>query len=332
MAGVSGGGTLPRLALARVSGKPYTVTEYNHPAPNTYSSEAFLLLAAYAALQDWDGIFAFDYSGFAQNWDARKITGFFAIDQHPTKLVTLPAVAALFRRADVRSPGDPLTVNIPLEAMLKQLSGPRPWISADQFGVPLQTAFQRPVAVETGEAPLPAPSAAAPWPPVVASATGELTWSSAPQDQVVTVNTPRSKAVIGSTGRGSFPLGDVLVTAGATRQHWMALTLTVLEGQDFATARRLLVTATGYVENTDMGWKNAEKSTVGPDWGQAPSLVEGVAATVELPLPADRVHAWALDERGQHREDIPVGRGAQGHAVLRLGPEHQTLWYEVTSP
>jgi hypothetical protein len=34
------GGTLSGLALQRVAGKPFTVTQYNHAAPNTYSSEA----------------------------------------------------------------------------------------------------------------------------------------------------------------------------------------------------------------------------------------------------------------------------------------------------
>ena len=61
MAGAPDGGTL-RMLLTRAAGKPLVCTEYNHPAPNTYSSEAFLLLGAYAALHDLDGIFAFAYS------------------------------------------------------------------------------------------------------------------------------------------------------------------------------------------------------------------------------------------------------------------------------
>ena len=59
MAGAPDGGTLPGLAAQRVAGKPFLCTEYNHPAPNTYSAETFPLLCAFAALQDWDGVFAF---------------------------------------------------------------------------------------------------------------------------------------------------------------------------------------------------------------------------------------------------------------------------------
>ena len=51
------GGGVAGLALQRVAGKPHLCTEYNHSAQNTYSSEAPLLLAAVAALQDSDGLF-----------------------------------------------------------------------------------------------------------------------------------------------------------------------------------------------------------------------------------------------------------------------------------
>jgi len=96
------GGTLSNLALHRVLGKPHSVTEYNHPAPNTYSSEAFLLLSAYAALQDWDAIYRVCLVapprrlGHANTSPASS-----DIDQHPAKLVTLPAAVAMFMRGDV---------------------------------------------------------------------------------------------------------------------------------------------------------------------------------------------------------------------------------------
>src|SRR5262249_5209913 len=75
------GGTLPGLALRRVLGKPHCVSEYNHAAPNTFGSEGFLLLAAYAALQDWDAVYAFAYS-HSNDWDARRITRFFDVNPH----------------------------------------------------------------------------------------------------------------------------------------------------------------------------------------------------------------------------------------------------------
>ena len=93
--------------------------------------------------------------------------------------------------------------------------------------------------------------------------------------------------------------------------------------QRFDSAKHILITATGDIANTDMGWKNAEKTTVGRDWGKAPVLVEGPAAKIELPG-GGKFKAWALDERGQRSEEIPVVDGK-----LEIGPQFKTLWYEV---
>ena len=65
----SDGGIISQMGAQRVAGKPFICTSYNTPAPNTYSSETFLLLGAYAALQDWDAIFA---SGYATSLDSMK--------------------------------------------------------------------------------------------------------------------------------------------------------------------------------------------------------------------------------------------------------------------
>jgi hypothetical protein len=85
----------------------------------------------------------------------------------------------------------------------------------------------------------------------------------------------------------------------------------------FGTPKHLLLTATGDVENTAMGWKNAEKSTVGRDWGKAPVLVEGPAAKIEIPGEG-KLKAWVLDERGQRREEIPMEGG-----TLEIGPKYK---------
>ena len=92
----------------------------------------------------------------------------------------------------------------------------------------------------------------------------------------------------------------------------------------------VLVTASGFCQNTHMGWKNAEKTTVGRDWGEAPTLVEGIPTRLTLPAAAERVEAWALDERGHRAARVPVEATEKGRAALTLGPAWRTLWYEVT--
>jgi hypothetical protein len=328
MAGVAGGGTLAELALSRVSGKPFLVTEYNHPAPNTHNSEAFLLAAAYAGLQDWDGFFSFAYAGSRAEWSAQRILGYFDVEHHPTQMATMPAAAALFLRGDLAAPAQRETVSTTVAALADLARTAGSWANGGNLGLSRAAALQHPVALRLdGGVAEKAPEL----PPAgdrLGSADGQWRWDSTPGQERVLIDTPRSKALIGSTLGGPFRLGDVTLAPGKNLQDWAAITLTAMDGADFAAPGRILVTATGYAENTAMGWKNEAKSTVGRDWGVAPTLIEGIPVTVALSVPAARLSVWALDERGQRREPLTI-RDTEGKATFDLGPACRTLWYEA---
>ena len=332
------GGTLPGLALRRVLGKPFSVTEYGHSAPSTYVSEGHLLRAAYAALQDWDYISASRYSHQA-NWDLQRIRNYFDIDQHPTKMLTLIPSAAMFMRGDVSPAQELLVAALDKEREVDVLRHSGAWelVHAGHVGVPPEAALvhRTAIAAEGRAAPAGAlrPEQVKIEGEKFVSDTGELAWDLSQRERgVVTLNTVRSKAVIGYGGGKRFDLGGVIIEPGQTLQDgWSAITVTALEGNPKAPPCRWLVTATGYVENTKMGWKNPEKSSVGKDWGQAPSLVEGVAARITWPWHASSVEAWALDERGQRKTQLSVQAGADGNAVVSVGPQSRTLWYEVAA-
>ncbi|HEV7301431.1 MAG TPA: carbohydrate binding domain-containing protein [Tepidisphaeraceae bacterium] len=350
MAGAEDGGQIPGMALRRVAGRPYICTEYNAASPNTHSSETFLLLSAYAAMQDWDGIFAFAYSHRTDDWAAGKIPNFFDIDQHPTKLVTLPAAAAMFLRGDVTVPDARAVVNVSREEAITQSMNSGPWWHAGALGIDPLTALVAPVAIDTGDAtPTTQPAATTPAtaaaeattaaanapvkidPPTagqpIVSRGGELTWDA--QRKYVTINTPRSKAFIGEIPADQpIALGTVKLTLSPNLQNWAAVSMTAIDGPDFQSPGRFLITVTGSAENTRMGWKNAERNTVGRDWGESPSLVEGIGGTITFENVDKETWAWVLDERGQRRLETtkistPTSKGFQ------FGRESGTIWYEV---
>jgi hypothetical protein len=321
------GGTLPGLALKRVAGKPHAVTEYNHSAPNTYASEGFLLLAAYAALQDWDAIYAYSYAHTRNDtaaWNSRKINSFFDIDQHPTKMATWVTAAAMFLRGDVKAARGVITAALPRETEVDLLRTASAWslVDASQAGLPKETALISRVAVSptadvTPKFQFPRPR--------FESDTSELVWDVTAKDRgVVTINSAQTKGVIGFGGGQKFALGNVTIEPGASQQGgWSTVTVSALKPGAY------LVTATGLAENTGMGWKDAKKSSVGRDWGTAPSVVEGVPATIGIAVPPGaKAEAWALDERGQRKTPLPVEM-ANGRASLSIGPKWKTLWYEV---
>jgi hypothetical protein len=331
------GGTLPGLAFRRVLGKPHCVTEYNHAAPNTFGSEGFLLLAAYGALQDWDALYAFSYSHRRDDWGPGRISGFFDIDQHPTKMVSLVPAMALFMRGDVKPAEKAIVVGLDKEHEVDALRKARSWdlVHAGHLGVSRPAALIHRVAIATGGTEKPANAIgndSAREKPFYESDTKELAWDlRTPMRGVVTVNTFKSRAAIGYSGGKRFDLGGVVIEPGATSQDgWSAITVTALDGTLASGPARVLITATGYVQNTDMVWKNAEKTSVGRNWGKAPSLVEGIPARITLPLSADRAQAWALGERGERKTALAVQASDDGKAQINLGTPAQTLWYEVS--
>lgn len=326
MAGRADGGTLPPLGLSRIMGKPYIVTEYNHPAPATRNSEAFLLIAGYAGLQDWDGFFSFAYESDRERWASTMIDGYFNIDHHPTQMATMPAAAALFLRGDMASPGDGVFAATTPERAIAEVARFGTWFNAGNLGIGRSTALQRPVGLRLDGRPM--PIGTPPPGPVLRSANGQWVWDSTPGRERVLINAPRSKALIGSTTGGPVALGGVTVAAGPNMQNWAAITLTAIDGRELSSRGRILVTATGYAENTRMGWKDAAKTTVGVDWGTGPTLVEGIPATITLPVSPARVEVWALDERGKRRQRVPVVSNG-GKASFAIGPQYRTLWYEA---
>ncbi len=339
------GGTLSWLSTKRVLGKPHTVSEYNHPAPNTYTSEGLILAAAYGLLQDWDAIYFYTYAHRNDHLDARMITGFFDIDQHPTQWIAMVAAAAMFLRGDVAPAQRQVVVSLSKEQEVQALRGSWAWRLVDGADTGLRGEMgllhRLAVAVEGQSVPADAlrPEQVNVNTSLFVADTGQLVWDLATAGRgVVTLSAPRSKAVVGFGGGRTFDLGDgVRVEPGDTRQNGFGvITLTVKQGALSANPTQtvqVLITATGYVQNTGWGWEELgdNRVTVRNNWGSAPSLVEGIQARITLPMPASMVQAWALDGRGARKTRLPISSDFNGRAVIEIGPQYQTLWYEVTA-
>jgi hypothetical protein len=320
MAGVDGGGALADLALRRAPGKPFIVTEYNHPAPSLYQGEALPLAAAYGALQDWDGLFLYSYGAHDQQWRGEFINNFFDSHGNPVKMASFLASAALLRRADV-SPAEPRPAATPdraafIEALRREAKMP----GADDFGAPRDAALRNWVSAATPAGPSPLSP--------IKSETGELVWGlDGVGGKTVTIDAKRSKGLIGARLGHAFEAHGVGLELTEARNDWGVLLATVIDGEDFSSPGRILVTALGQEENTGQRWLDAKKTSVGRNFGAAPVLVEGVGARLSLPVEANRVSAWTLDERGRRRDPLPVG-GAD-RATVELGERYRTLWYEI---
>jgi hypothetical protein len=89
--------TFKQMEKDRVPGKPHTVTEYNHPAPNDYQAECVPLLLAWAAQRDVDGIWLYSYSHSGGGSSLDKLTSFFDMRENPGKLGFMPLAPLIYR-------------------------------------------------------------------------------------------------------------------------------------------------------------------------------------------------------------------------------------------
>ena len=328
------GGTLAGLAVRRVAGKAFTVSEYNHPAPNEYAAEGFPMIAAFGALQRWDGIFSFTYSHNRQ-FEPRRIESFFDIKSDTAKIAHLPACAALFLRGDVAGAKQTWTAPVSIEAQREKLyEALGPWnLTVDHFGLERKASLLHAVAMDlAGGKAVPEKQPSVPeGQRTFVSDTGQLRWDvSEPGAGYFVADTPRTKLFTGFVRGREFSLGDVRLKIGKTRLDWATVSMVAIDGDGFDRPGRILIAATGLVHNQGarLARLGEDRVTLGDRWGDEPVLCEGIPAQVELAVAPRRITLYPLDPSGNRRRAIRV-TGNGGSATLQLGPEHRTVWYEV---
>jgi hypothetical protein len=313
------GGNLARLGIYRVAGKPFTVSEYDHPAPSHYAAEMFPMIASFAALQDWDGLFQFDWGG--TDSDSRRITGYFALQQHPAKLAFVPAAALMFRRGDVEAARGTARLSIPT-GQVEELTADNISMSDAWKKGGVATNYMLTHRLELRFTPGGKLEAE-----VSKGAASPLAWDA--EAGLYTVDAPIAKAVVGRCTGKTTRLDGAEFDVKANARNFAVLTLNAADGQALAKSGRLLLVAAGNVENTGMGW-NADHTSVGTQWGRAPTLCEGIAARVTLTTAAKSAKVHALDGTGARTGEAPASL-AGGKLSFDIGPRFQTLWYEIVT-
>lgn len=326
------------LATQRVQGKPYTVSEYNHPFPNPYGAEGQPLLRAYGALQGWDGVFEYTYN-HSPDFNPKRNTYFFSMIARTDVLAHFPACAAMYLRADVREAQDSVVGSIDDAAYFDRLVKHKA-VSASlgACGIDGKYALVHKVAMAFPSAPAadtPRPASPA-WGAVIASDTGELTWNlERPGKAFWTVNTSNTKLFSGFPEGREIALGGVKVAVGPTRLGWATVSLTSRRATGFGETgapASILLTATGVSENEGTVLENTSGSSAAlrdrTRWGEGTVLAEGVPANVTLSSDPAKTRCYALDERGARKGDVPVEK-VEGGCRIAIGPQYKTVWYEI---
>jgi hypothetical protein len=323
-------------AFARQAGKPYTVSEFNEAYPNRQGAELDPTFAAFAALQDWDGLMHFAYE-HGRDWDRKGPSGF-NLNGDVTKLAAFAQAGWMYRTAAIEPARHGLKIGMPKAMRIKATAERQQFALAKFFeanGVNPNVAFQHRVAIDTTAA---GPSAiAAPLPPYRAD-TGELTYDG--KRQLFIISAAKAAGVFGFARNEPVQAGPFELTLDAPARGFVALLATSLDGKPLASSERMLITNPGATRGaTDFvpypG--TADWWTLAPEPGsnkpsgpysmpQAVPLMERNDATLTLRGTAKNLTVYPLDGKGKRGTGVAAVKTATGFR-LRLASE--TPWYEV---
>ena len=345
------GGRLAEATGERVAGKPFVMSEYNHPYPNFYGAEGQLLVHAYGAFQGWSGIVAHSWNNSVDE-EPNLMPYYFPMTSRTEVLAHFPACSALFLRGDASRGADRLDVPLDFRAYFDRLvscralrlvslateggvdmgaavANPQRVSQLDAYRRPLAVALDGPRRGEYDARLLPAGS-------TVVSSTGELVWNQdVPGAGYAVASTPNVRYFTGFPAGRRLQLGELGLAVGETKLGWATVSLTSLDATGFGAAgrpARILLAATGWAHNTGARFRDEGEGFIScrlKDWGRGPYLCEGVPLELTLPVAADRLACWALDERGERKAPVAV-RATDAGAVLAVGPSFKTVWYELS--
>jgi hypothetical protein len=332
MSAAAGDDPLAAFAHLRLKDKPFVMSEWNSGQPSNFGAETLPMIAAYAAWQDWAGVYLFDYHS-SGDYNRDAITGFFSIDSNPAKMVTAPAAALMYRQDAIATARRQITLTVPRQDIwfnVANSSGPpaatpflRLWHNA---GAAADAALQYKISIQFGDVAFPTASRAAMNAPksTFVSDTGELQWNKSPAR--FTVNSPTVKVLAGFNNATPLRL-DELQVQPVVDQYGVVM-LSSIDGQEIAASKRLILTALGDAQNTGTRW-NAKRDSVS-DWGKGPTYLRGISAQIKMLSNESNLNVWSLDATGVRRARVPATY-RNGMLTFTIGPQWQTAWYEISA-
>jgi hypothetical protein len=319
--------TLFRLAAERLAGKPFTCSEYNHPAPMDAQAECVPMIASFAAAQDWDGVWLYTYSHSSDDWDRQHLNSYFDIDTNPAKWGFMRTGTALFRDERLKriQPANVVPVarfDEPLAAVAElHLAHDRDMLA--MLGSVANITYEAMLEARV----LPNYSDANAAPLDQSDKSSELNWSVANAGGIFQAVSRQAQVYSGHANLFEAATGGRIRIASPS---FVALTITTLDAGEWVpleASRKILIAACGRCENTGMKF-SADRRTVGRQWGTEPVQIETVSGTMGVPDGRWRCHALAPDGSKDHEVNIVTdGDGSW----LQLSPEHKTMWYLLES-
>ena len=327
---VAAGALVPRNMFAtRIVGKPFACTEWNYCVPNRYRAEGGPVMGAYAALQDWDGIWRFAYSHQLANMLKMQPAAGFDIGIDPLNLLSERIAALLYARGDVSPAKEMITYKVDLATAQNTSSG---W-GGGEFPEAFQLLGLRSrigsISQEKGPAVNPEWEKQDIKSATFTSDTGQITLI--PSAGMFKVITPRSE---------SFVLGNATPVAGQSVEvtgdgNFATVCVAAMDGKPVARSNHLLLIHLTDLQNTNIAYLNAKQTQL-EEWGKLPHLVRTGKVALQLKREAAGKNPvlYPLDQAGRRQK--PLDFATDGNTLLlhldtRKTPE-PCMAYELVVP
>jgi hypothetical protein len=265
-----------QLSRSAILNKPYTVSETNHPFPSEYACEGIPVLAAYALLQDWDGIFHYTMEhADPKDW-LDKAPGSFDIYHDPSKMTNLAVAGLIFHRGDISAADSIVIRDYNQKEIIEGIRwdfSPMPFFTPG-FNPVLPLIYRTRIGGffrehnEYPELELTNP---------VVSQNGELKWFYDNDKGLVTINTSKSQGFTGFVKDFNIELPNLQVDI---ENKFCAVILSALDDKDLSESEDIILAATSKFELTDMKYNDTRTELI--QQGKKPGLIEPVTGLIQL--------------------------------------------------
>ncbi len=326
---------VPYLCLPN---KPFFLSEWDVPWPNSYRAEGPLYYAAIGGLQNWTGFTIHTYS-YGTNLDSNSVLGremstplagvpyregIFCCWNDPAKFGLFYHAALMMRRGDVAPANKKIAVKLSGSKVL-------PYTAYDGimeqhkvgtvFSDDVPQGYERVVDVKD-EFPHPEPK-------MIRSDNGQL-WRDLKR-KIGVIDTERTKAVYGSIGMGANRASTTRdkdttialngLTVAATTDFGV-IALSSLTDDALEHSNNILLSAIGRARNTDMMF-DGEKMV---DIGKAPVLAEVIQAEISLKTDRPNMKVWGVNAEG-YLCGFMMTEYKDGYLKFRIGDEQNPACY-----
>jgi len=302
--------TISGIVRNAVVGKPYFLSEWDMPWPNSYRAEGPIYYAALGALQGWSGycIHTYAYSSRLDKMDVlgRELSspvagvpyreGIFSTWNDPAKFGLFYHAALITRRNDVTPANKNVAIKPSdiLTASTKALNG-----ALEQHRVRAYYGDEKPAGydemiLDTDTVPFETPGK-------IVSDNGQL-WRDLGK-QIGAVDTPRTKVVYGrlAAGKGVSIVknaGEGIALNGMNvvgKTDFGVIALSSLTNEPIEKSDNMLLSAIGRARNTDAIFDGEKMLEV----GKAPIMAEVIEADVSIKTEiGDKLRVWGVNAEG----------------------------------